>query len=102
MEEYLNKNYKVNLFSSVFICLRFNDPSIVIYSRDGEINIVSKYDYNLTRYYDKQITFIAEINGYENVEEIYDLCASSYTTTDDYKISKMIEILNSKSLSKNK
>ena len=100
MNEYLGKNYKVNLYSSVFVSLKYNNPSIVIYSEEKCINITSKYEYNLKRYYNNNLNLIAEINDYDKVLEIYEICASSYTTTDEYKISKLIDLLNNKKLIK--
>ena len=104
LEEYIGKGYKVSLDSSTFKELTKKFPSISIWSFKDIINVASKSEYGSKRYYNRILKLeeyfnhIADVTDYDKVLEIYKICASSYTTTDDEKIIKMHEALNSKKL----
>ncbi len=106
LSDFIGKGYNFYLDSSVFKELTTGHPHITIWFNNQVIVVTSKNEYNNKKYFYKTMNMenvikpLADVSDYDKAFEIYEIGASSYTTTTDYKLEKINEVLQSKKLTR--
>ena len=90
----LENKKEINLYSSVYLEIKKDNPSITIWINDNELNITSTKEYNARAYYEKNAIKLFEVTDSSKIKEIYDnVCVYIYPY--EQIINKLISMFES-------
>lgn len=86
---------KLELSSSVFRGLHSDNPTLVIWKDNSDINITDLGEYGFRKYYDNSVTKLYETTDRQIIESIYEATAYSYIYNQEERVAMLLNVIDS-------